>query len=168
MEEQMESKHTLVEKHGMIPEESDGGSDRVLEFSPGSWTASEELECMEKLLLADWRGRWGKPLTADELLMVSNNAFETLFHKPPIGPIPEYLVAHWSVYGCVAEYEEKLEELDRWKALQLSRWLQDRIGRNWHVAGRVYQFQLEKEGSVGSEKFWFRLIEDRAANQPEN
>jgi hypothetical protein len=116
---------------------------------------------MEKLLMADWRGRWGKPLTADELLTIGRKAFEPLFHEPPIGPIPEYLAPHLSVYSCVAEYEEKLEELDRWKALELSRWLKDRIGKNWCVAGRIYELQVEKEEDAASEKFWFRLIDDR-------
>ena len=114
---------------------------------------------MEKLLIADWGGRRGQPLTADELLMIGRNAFEPLFHEPPIGPIPDYLTPHLSVHGCVAEYEEKLEELDRWKALELSRWLKDRIGRNWCVAGKVYELQAEKEAGGAHEKFWFRLIE---------
>jgi len=113
---------------------------------------------MEKLLMADWGGRWGQPLTADELLIIGRNAFEPLFHEPPIGPVPDYLAPHWSVHGCVAEYEEKLEELDRWKALELSRWLKVRIGRNWCVAGKVYELQGEKEAGGTPEKFWFRLI----------
>jgi len=114
---------------------------------------------MEKLLMADWRGRRGQPLTADELLIIGRNAFEPLFHEPPIGPIPDYLAPHLSVHGCVAEYEDKLEELDRWKALELSRWLKDRIGGNWCVAGKVYELQAEKAAGGAPEKFWFRLIE---------
>jgi hypothetical protein len=114
---------------------------------------------MEKLLMADWRCRRGQPLTADELLIIGRNAFEPLFHEPPIGPIPDYLAPHLSVHGCVAEYEDKLEELDRWKALELSRWLKDRIGRNWCVAGKVYELQAEQEAGGAPEKFWFRLIE---------
>jgi len=113
---------------------------------------------MEKLLMADWGGRRGQPLTADELLIIGRNAFEPLFHEPPIGPVPDYLAPHLSVHGCVAEYEEKLEELDRWKALELSRWLKDRIGRNWYVAGKVYELQAEQEAGGAPEKFWFRLI----------
>ena len=68
---------------------------------------------MEKLLMADREGPWDQPLTADELLTIGRNAFEPLFHEPPIGPVPDYLAPHWSAHGCVAEYEEKLEELDR-------------------------------------------------------
>ena len=116
---------------------------------------------MEKLLMADWGGRWGEPLTADELLIIGAEAFEPLFQEPPLGPIPDYLVPYWSVHSCVAEYEDKLEELDRWKALALSRWLKGRIGRNWCVGGKVYQFQAEKEEGATSEKFLLRLIEDR-------
>jgi hypothetical protein len=159
MEEQMESEHPLVEKHGMGPEKSNEEPDGLSASTPCDVTASQEVGCIEKLLLADWRGCWGKPLTADELLIIGSKAFETLFHEPPVGPIPEYLVPHLSVYGCVAEYEEKLEELDRWKALQLSLWLKDRIGRNWCVAGKVYQLQVEKQEAASSETFWFRFIE---------
>lgn len=116
---------------------------------------------MEKLLMADWGGRWGEPLTADELLTIGAKAFEPLFQGPPVGPIPDYLAPYWSVHSCVAEYEDKLEELDRWKALALSRWLKGRIGKNWCVAGKVYQLQMEmKEGTI-SEKFLLRLIEDQ-------
>jgi hypothetical protein len=115
---------------------------------------------MEKLLMADWGDRWGEPLTADELLVLGAEIFEPLFHEPPLGPIPDYLAPHWSVYGCVAEYEDKLEELDRWKALALSRWLKGRIGKIWCVAGKVYQLQTEKQEAT-SERFLLRLIEDR-------
>jgi hypothetical protein len=116
---------------------------------------------MEKLLVADWGGRWGESLTADELLVIGAEALEPLFQEPPLGPIPDYLAPHWSVYSCVAEYEDKLEELDRWKALALSRWLKGRIGRTCRVAEQVYQLQMEmKEGAI-SERFLLRLIEDR-------
>ena len=114
----------------------------------------------EALLRADWRGHWGKPLEAGDLLMIGGMALESLFHKPPLGPIPEYLVAHLSVYGCVAEYEDKIEELDRWKALQLSRWLHSRIGDHWCVGGKVYQLEAATEEGAASEKFCFKLMED--------
>ena len=116
---------------------------------------------MEKLLMADREGPWDQPLTADELLIIGRNSFEPLFHEPPIGPVPDYLAPHWSVHGCVAEYEEKLEELDRWKALELSRWLKDRVGRKWCVAGKIYQLQTQQNQDGASEKFWFRGIEDQ-------
>jgi len=157
----MKSEHLLVENNGMSAQKNDGESDGLSESSPRGGTASQEIECMKNLLMADWKDLWGMPMTADELLIIGNKAFETLFQQPPVGPMPEYLIPHLSVYGCVAEYEEKLEELDRWKALGLGRWLKDRIGKNWCVAGKVYQLQGEKQESVASEKFWFRLIEDR-------
>jgi hypothetical protein len=121
--------------------------------------ASQELACLEKLLLADWKGNWGKPLTLLDLLAIAGNAFEALFQGPPIGPVPDYLLPHLSVYGCVAEYEDRLDELDRWKASQLSRWLKDRIGRSWCIAGKVYQLQMEEQEAVGAERFWFRVID---------
>jgi hypothetical protein len=124
--------------------------------------ASEELAWLEKLLLADSRDDWGKPLTVDELLATGSGAFEAFFQEPPIGPVPEYLIAHLSVYGCVAEYEEKIEELDRWKASQLSRWLKERVGRNWYIAGKVYQLHMKKHEGLGAERFWFTVIEGKA------
>ena len=116
---------------------------------------------IEKLLLADSSGRLNRPLTADELLAIGREAFEPLFHEPPIGPIPNHLAPHLSVHACVAEYEEQFEELDRWKAIELNQWLADRIGTNWVVAGKAYQLQAEKAEGATSEKFSFRLVQDR-------
>jgi hypothetical protein len=160
----MDGENSLVENHATSPQKGDNEPDRSSESSPHGGTASQELACIEKLLMAEWRDQWGKPLTADELLITGSGAFENLFHEPPLGPIPEYLTPHWSVYGCVAEYEEKLEELDRWKASQLNRWLKDRVGRNWCVDGKVYQLQAERQEAVASEKFWFRLVEDQTGH----
>lgn len=115
---------------------------------------------VEALLRADWRGQWGKPLDAGDLLMFGGMALESLFHEPPFGPIPEYLAAHWSVYGCVAEYEDKIEDLDRWKALQLSRCLRARSGDHWWVGGKVYQLEVMEEEGAASVKFCFKLLED--------
>ena len=159
----MDRERPCAESHGTGPDKSGGESGRLSEIlgSPDG-AAARELASVEKLLMADWRGRRGKPLPADEILVMGGNGFEPLFHEPPIGPIPEYLTPHLSVYGCVAEYEEKLEELDRWKALQLSRWLKDRIGKSWCIAGKVYELQGEKGEGPASEVFWLTLIEDRA------
>ena len=108
---------------------------------------------MEKLILAEWRGLWSRALTADELLAIGRKDFEPLFYAPPFGPVPDHLAPHLSVYGCVAEYEEKIEELDRWKALQLARWLKARLGRSWLAAGESFELHMEKEEPAGSEKF---------------
>jgi hypothetical protein len=161
MEERMDGERSFAANHTMSPKNGAGKPDRLSECVPRGGTASHQRKCIEDLLTADWKGCWGKPLTADELLTLMREVFEPWFHDPPVGPIPEYLVPHWSVHACVAEYEDKLEELDHWKALQLSRWLKDRIGRSWCVAGQVYQLQMEKREDAASERFWFRLIEDR-------
>jgi hypothetical protein len=123
---------------------------------------NEPLECavMETLLAADWGGRWGQPVTTDELLTIGRQAFEPLFHQPPIGPIPDYLASHLSVHRCVAEYEDQLEELDRWKALELDRWLRARIGRQWSIAGKRCQLLAEVDTGGASEKYWFIWITD--------
>jgi hypothetical protein len=122
----------------------------------------EPLECavMEMLLAANWGGRWGQPVTTDELLNIGRQAFEPLFHQPPIGPIPDYVAPHLSVHGCVAEYEDKFEELDRWKALELDRWLRTRIGKQWNIAGKTCQLLTEEDTVSASHKYRFIRIED--------
>lgn len=126
-------------------------------MSSPAYEEAEPRECViiEKLLLADWGGRRGQPLSSDELLVIGRKAFEPLFDAPPVGPIPEYLARQWSVHGCVAEFEDQIEELDRWKAFQLSRWLKDRVGRNWCVAGKVYKLRAQPDQDGANEKFWF-------------
>jgi hypothetical protein len=156
----MGGERSRADNHNVSLKSSAGKSDRVSESEPRGGMASQQRAYMKELLTADWKGRWGKPLTADELLTIGREVFEPWFHEPPIGPIPEHLAPHWSVHACVAEYEEQFEELDRWKAVELSRWLKDRIGRKWCVAGKVYEFQVEKDDTPAAEKFWFRLIED--------
>ncbi len=127
--------------------------------SPPEECESLEIACMEKLFSTVMMNRLGIPLTSDELLKIGWAAFEPLFREPPVGPIPEYLCPHLSVHGCVAEYEDQLEELDRWKALKLGGWLNDRVGKRWCVAAKLYE--VEKECAAGSEKFIFRLVQDR-------
>jgi hypothetical protein len=121
---------------------------------------------MEKLIMTDWGDKWGEPLTAGELLEIGRDALEPLFHEPPLGPIPEYLRPHSTVHGCVTEYEEKLEELERWKAHKLNSWLQERAGRKYRTGGKVYELRLEEERPTGPEKYWFELIEDKRRVTP--
>jgi hypothetical protein len=113
---------------------------------------------LAKFLKAAADGGERQGLSAHELLCVAREAFEPLFHEPPIGPVPDYLSPHGSLHGCVAEYEEKLEELDRWKALQLHHWLKGRVGATWCVAGKVYQLQAEKQEGAATERFSFRCV----------
>jgi hypothetical protein len=145
----MDSERPVAETRAMCAGKSGA------ESSPRGGTGSRERLFFEKLLGA---GR-GKPVAADEILLLAGETFEPLFREPPIGPIPEYLDPHWSVHGCVAEYEEKLEELDRWKAFELNRWMKERIGTKWCVAGKAYELRAEQAEGGGSEKFWLRLIE---------
>ena len=117
---------------------------------------------MEKLLMADWGDRWGEPLTPSELLELGREALEPLFHEPPLGPIPEYLRLHFSVHDCVSEYEEKFEELERWKSFKLSSWFGERVGRKYWAGAKVYELCREGGKSSAPDKFWFRLIENQA------
>ncbi|MDY0040119.1 MAG: hypothetical protein RBS57_07375 [Desulforhabdus sp.] len=115
-------------------------------------------EKIEKLLMTDWGDKWGQPLTVEELLKVGKEAFEPLFEEPPIGPIPDYLTPHLHVYGCVAEYEDKLEELDRWKARELDLWLKDKVGRKWAAGQQVYVLRFEERKNSIPAKYWFELV----------
>lgn len=134
--------------------------------SLGETVSPRESEKIVKLLLTDWSDKWNKPLTADELMEIGREAFEPLFHEPPLGPIPEYLKAHTSVHGCVAEYEEKLEELERWKAHQLELWLKDKVGKKWWLGEKVYELSRERGESSAPDKYWFKLLEDRSQATP--
>jgi hypothetical protein len=121
----------------------------------------EESAKIEELLLRDWGGKWGEPLTPRELLDIGREALESLFNEPPLGPIPEYLRPHSSVHGCVTEYEEKLEELEGWKARKLNLWLRERVGRKYSAWEKVYELRLEKGKPADPEKYLFALIEDQ-------
>ena len=120
----------------------------------------EESEKIVKLLLLESGDEPGKPLTAEELLEIGKEAFEPLFHQPPIGPIPAYLRPHSSIHGCVGEYEDKLEELERWKADKLNLWLKDKVGMKWWAGEKVYELCVEKEEPSVLERYWVKLFED--------
>ena len=124
--------------------------------------SSEESDTMEKLLMADWGDKWGKPLTAEELLEIGKKEFEPLFQQPPIGPIPEYLKPHSSFHGCVAEYEDKLDELEKWKVRKLASWLKDKIGQKYRAGERIYELRVEKGKTAAQTKYAFKLIKDRS------
>ena len=96
------------------------------------------------------------------LVEIGKKAFESMFNGPPFGPIPEYLSPHFSMHGCVAEYEARIEELDRWKAVKLSSWLQERVGRRYRAAGKAYQLYREGGRNSEPEKYYFKLIEHQA------
>ncbi|UCG14035.1 MAG: hypothetical protein JSU72_06070 [Deltaproteobacteria bacterium] len=152
------SKRTLPEDHCKDLQRSGGNPDQSREVR--SANSATEPETIAKLLLADWGGKWCTPLTPGELLEIGRLAFEPLFQTPPLGPIPDYFRPHLSVSGCVVEYEEKIEELERWKANQLGGWLQEKIGNEYRVGEKTYQ--LHGQGGKGAEpaRYWFELIVD--------
>ena len=117
---------------------------------------------IEKLLTAEWGEDWNRPLTADELLEISRKALEPLFLEPPLGPIPEYLQPHSSVHGCVAEYEEKFEELERWKVSRLNLWFNDNVGKKYRIGNKVYTLYAERREPNAPDKFVFKLSESRS------
>jgi peptidylprolyl isomerase len=128
---------------------------------PGDTISPKEFENILNLLMVEGSGKWNKPLAADELLGIGREAFEPLFHQPPLGPIPEYLRPYSSVHGCVAEYEEKLEELERWKAHKLELWLKDKVGKKITAGEKVYELSRERGEPSAPDKYWLKLIEDR-------
>jgi hypothetical protein len=155
----------MSENHSGHLRDCDAEADRSLELRLRDPLSPDGPQKIDGWLLGDPGDRWwDKSVTAEELLEVAREAFEPLFHEPPIGPIPEYLSPHLSTHGCVAEYEGKLEELDRWKARQLDLWLKDRVGKRYAAGGRVFELRMQKGEASSPEKYWFELIEDR--NQP--
>ena len=115
---------------------------------------------IEMLLTAGWGSKWSKSLTAEELLEISRKALEPLFHTPPLGPVPEYLQPHSSVHGCVTEYEEKLEELQRWKVSRLSCWLKSRVGKKYRAGEKVYVLYAERGEPNAPVRYGFKLSEE--------
>ncbi len=112
-----------------------------------------ESLCPIKRLLTERTGRGGEPLEVWEILAAAQDGFELLFREPPLGPIPDYLEVHWRVYGCVGEFEESVEQLERWKVLQVGRWLQERVGRRWRVDGQVYELRAVDGDGPGSVRY---------------
>ena len=124
----------------------------------GETHSPKEFEKIAKLLLAHGDGRWNKPLAADELLEIGREAFEPLFHAPPLGPIPEHLRPHKSVHGCVAEYEEQFEELERWKVHKLLLWLEENVGEKFTAGRDAYELSREKGKPNAPAKFWLKRV----------
>ena len=129
-------------------------------MDPHQPPSSDTSDTLEKFLVADWGDKWGKPLSAEELLVIGRKEFEPLFHRPPVGPIPEYLKPHSSFHGCVAEYEDKLDELEKWKARKLASWLIDKIGQKYRTGDCVYELHVEKGETAAQTKYSFKLIKD--------
>jgi hypothetical protein len=127
-------------------------------LSPEDTLSPKEFEKILKLLLVDGSGKWNKPLAADELLGIGREAFEPLFHEPPLGPIPEYLKPYSSLHGCVAEYEEKLKELERWKAQKLELCLKDKVGRKFTVGEKIYELSRERGEPSAPDRYCLKLV----------
>jgi hypothetical protein len=130
--------------------------------NPGETLSPKEFKKIEKLLMAHRRGKWNKPLAVDELLEIGREAFEPLFHVPPLGPIPEHLRPHMSVHGCVAEYEEQFEELERWKVKKLELWLKDNLGNKFTAGEDVYELSLERGKPSAPDKYWLKRVSERS------
>ena len=126
--------------------------------NPGETHSPKEFEKIAKLLLAQRRDRWNKPLAVAELLEIGREAFEPLFNEPPLGPIPEHLRPHMSVHGCVAEYEEKIEELERWKVQKLELWLQGKVGNKFTTGDEVYELSRERGEPGAPDKYCLKPL----------
>ena len=126
--------------------------------SPGVNISSKEFEKVLKILLVERGRRGNKPLAAGELLEIGRQALETLFHQPPLGPIPEYLEPHRSVHACVAEYEEKFDELERWKVQTLELWLRGKVGKKFIAGDEVYELSRERAEPGASDRYWLKPL----------
>lgn len=111
-----------------------------------------------QVLLICWARKPGDAITADGFLERAGRALEPFFHAPPLGPIPEYLQAQHFVHQCVAEYEDRLEALDRWKARQLRIWLEKSIGTEVVFQGKAYRLQATRSSLEDATRFWFETI----------
>jgi hypothetical protein len=157
----------MSENHSGHLGECNAKAERNVELRIREPLSSDGPQKIEAWLLVDPSGRcWDKPLTAEELLEAGREAFEPLFHEPPIGPIPEYLSPYLSAPGCVAEYEDKVEELDRWKARKLDSWLKEKVGQRYAAGGRLFELRMQEGESTAPDKYWFDLIEDRSQPTP--
>ena len=118
----------------------------------------KEFDEIAKLFLSDGGDKWSKPLAAEKLLEMGRVAFEPLFHQPPLGPIPEHLQLHKSVHACVAEYEEKIEELERWKVQKLELWLQGKVGKKFTTGDEVYELSRERGEPGAPDKYCLKPL----------
>ncbi|MCK8602227.1 hypothetical protein [Desulfoferrobacter suflitae] len=117
-----------------------------------------QMTHIKHLVAACWSFDPGKPVTAEELLDHAGAALLPLFHTPPIGPIPAYLEPHHHVHQCVAEYEERLEELDRWKARQLCSWLRQRVGDEFMIQNKAYRLHMQEADTDVAARYWLQPI----------
>jgi hypothetical protein len=132
----------------------------VFILNPGDTLSAEEFEKILKLLIVDRGGKWNKPLATEELLSMDREAFEPLFYEPPLGPIPDHLRPHRSVHGCVSEYEEKLEELERWKVQRLDLWLKEKVGKKFTAGEKVYELYIEKGEASAPDRYWLKPTQE--------
>ena len=128
--------------------------------SLGETSPHKKFEKIVKLLQAEGDGKWNRPLAPDELWEIGRESFEPLFDEPPLGPVPEYLKAHSSVHGCVAEYEDKIEELERWKVKKLELWLKDKAGKKFTAGDKVYELFRERGEPGAPDMYWLKPIAD--------
>lgn len=133
----------------------------VFILNPGDSLSAEEFEKILKLLIVDRGGKWNKPLATEELLSMDREAFEPLFYEPPLGPIPDHLRPHRSVHGCVSEYEEKLEELERWKVQRLDLWLKEKVGKKFAAGEKVYELYIKKGEASAPDRYWLKPTQER-------
>lgn len=99
-------------------------------------------------------------MSAEELFEIGRQTIDPLFHEPPFGPVPEYLRAHLHVHGCVAEYEDRLEAIDKWKAHELDLWLKQTAGQRCRAGRKMYIIRVAKGIYPAPDKYWLEMIED--------
>lgn len=140
-------------------QQSFGATNNSDKADTGKNQPADDLQKIMQVLLTS-RGR--KPddaITADRFLEIAGRELEPFFHASSLGPIPDYLQTHYFVHQCVAEFEDRLEALDQWKARQLSHWLEKSIGEEVVIQGKIYRLQATQSSTEDATRFWFEIIQ---------
>jgi|WetSurMetagenome_2_1015567.scaffolds.fasta_scaffold277741_2 hypothetical protein len=119
---------------------------------------ADDLQKIMRVLLTSRGRKPDDPITAERFLEIAGRELGPFFHASSLGPIPDYLQPHYFVHQCVAEYEDRLEALDQWKARQLSLWLEKSIGEEVVTQGKIYRLRATQSPTEDATRFWFEII----------
>lgn len=138
------------------PTETDSFVEHRLCDSP----SSAVTEKIKSRLVEIWVNDQSKPMSAEELFEIGRQTIDPLFHEPPLGPVPEYLKAHLHAHSCVAEYEDSLEAIDKWKAHELDLRLKQTAGQRCRAGQKTYIIRVTKSIFPAPDKYWLEMVED--------
>lgn len=143
---------------------NDDGQQNSAAADAGDTQPAAHRQDVLQLLLISWVQKAAGPITADGFLEMVGRELEPFFNASPLGPIPAYLQTHHFVHQCVAEYEDRLEALDQWKAGQLRNWLENSVGEEVVVQGKTYRLQAMRSSLEDAARFGFEIIKPLPAS----